>query len=310
MQRSMQTTLIAPAVITAAILGTAQPALAQWGLYGFTADGEVLRIDHATGTASTHGKIGRPVVAATSTRDADQDFFVLTTDDRLLRYDRKTGETTPLLNLVGRPAGYEPVAIDYCTWCVTGPLYLAVVLSPPIGDDVLYTVSLVTGEYEQMWPTGQDGIVAMDKRYAMDQSGRLYTVDWAGKRFVLATAVTLPSPATSYVARGPCYSMYAASNDLWTIPLTGHSWQLVGGGTLGNLIDLVYADAVFYANCDPSISGVSTLNIFDYLCFQSEFIAGGSYACDCDTSTGIGVCDIFDFLCFLNAFANGSGAGC
>ncbi len=298
------------AFLTLTIAIAAQPALAQWGLYGFAADGEVLWIDHATGTASTHGSIGRPVVAATSTRDIDQDFFVLTANDRLLRYDRKTGETTLLLNLTGRPVGYEPVALDYCASCGTGPLHIGVVLSPPIGDDELYRVSLATGKYERMWPTGQDGIVALDNGRAMDQSGRLYIVDWAGKRFFFATTATLPSPTTSYVARGPCYSMYAASNDLWAAPWGGGSWRLVGGGGLGNLVDLVYVDALFYANCDPSISGLSILNIFDYLCFQSEFVAGGSYACDCDTSTGPGVCDIFDFLCFQNAYVIGSGAGC
>jgi FG-GAP-like repeat len=59
-----------------------------------------------------------------------------------------------------------------------------------------------------------------------------------------------------------------------------------------------------FADCDQS-TGVGTLDIFDFLCFQSSFVAGQTYACDCDTSTGIGVCDIFDFLCFQSAFVGG-----
>jgi hypothetical protein len=58
------------------------------------------------------------------------------------------------------------------------------------------------------------------------------------------------------------------------------------------------------ADCETS-TGVNTLDIFDFLCFQNEFAAGASYACDCDTTTGIRVCDIFDFLCFQDAFAAG-----
>jgi hypothetical protein len=58
------------------------------------------------------------------------------------------------------------------------------------------------------------------------------------------------------------------------------------------------------ADCDSS-TGFNTLDIFDFLCFQNEFVAGTSYACDCDSTTGIRICDLFDFLCFQDAFANG-----
>jgi subtilisin family serine protease len=62
--------------------------------------------------------------------------------------------------------------------------------------------------------------------------------------------------------------------------------------------------ALCYPDCDTS-TGVGTLDIFDFLCFQNLFVNANPYACDCDTSTGPLVCDIFDFLCFQNAFANG-----
>jgi subtilisin family serine protease len=59
-----------------------------------------------------------------------------------------------------------------------------------------------------------------------------------------------------------------------------------------------------YADCDTS-TGLGVLDIFDFLCFQNDFVAGGFYACDCDRSTGGTVCDIFDFLCFQDRFVNG-----
>jgi hypothetical protein len=52
-----------------------------------------------------------------------------------------------------------------------------------------------------------------------------------------------------------------------------------------------------YADCD----GSSSLEFFDFLCFQDAFAAGESYA-DCDDS---GALNFFDFLCFQDAFAAG-----
>lgn len=59
-----------------------------------------------------------------------------------------------------------------------------------------------------------------------------------------------------------------------------------------------------YADCDAT-TGIGVLDIFDFLCFQSSFVAGTSYACDCNTTTGLLVCDVFDFLCFQDAFVSG-----
>jgi probable HAF family extracellular repeat protein len=58
------------------------------------------------------------------------------------------------------------------------------------------------------------------------------------------------------------------------------------------------------ADCDRS-TGFGTLDIFDFLCFQSLFVRQQPYACDCDVSTGVGVCDVFDFLCFQTRFVGG-----
>ncbi|MCA9278036.1 MAG: hypothetical protein H6815_04520 [Phycisphaeraceae bacterium] len=52
-----------------------------------------------------------------------------------------------------------------------------------------------------------------------------------------------------------------------------------------------------YADCDSS----GSLNIFDYICFGNEYVAGTSYA-DCD---GSGSLNVFDYICFGNAYAAG-----
>jgi hypothetical protein len=51
------------------------------------------------------------------------------------------------------------------------------------------------------------------------------------------------------------------------------------------------------ADCD----GNGTLNVFDFLCFQTAF-GNGDMSADCD---GNGSLNVFDFLCFQTAFGNG-----
>jgi Beta-propeller repeat len=85
----------------------------------------------------------------------------------------------------------------------------------------------------------------------------------------------------------------------------------IGGATQGSFggpsaggRDAILARFGCFADCDQS-TGAGVLDIFDFLCFQDNFISGEPYACDCDTSTGPGVCDIFDFLCFQGALLGG-----
>ena len=55
-----------------------------------------------------------------------------------------------------------------------------------------------------------------------------------------------------------------------------------------------------YADCDQS-TGQGVLDIFDFLCFQSDFVFSNEDA-DCNQDCML---DIFDFLCFQNAFVGG-----
>ena len=85
------------------------------------------------------------------------------------------------------------------------------------------------------------------------------------------------------------------------VMVAGRTWGSMGGLNVGLSDAYLASYAICYADCDKS----GALDIFDFLCFQSSFLAGEFYACNCDTTTGAGVCDIFDFLCFQNAFVGG-----
>lgn len=56
--------------------------------------------------------------------------------------------------------------------------------------------------------------------------------------------------------------------------------------------------------CVANFNDDCDLNIFDFLAFQTAFVAGDPRA-DLDHSTGVGILDIFDFLTFQSRFANG-----
>ncbi len=67
--------------------------------------------------------------------------------------------------------------------------------------------------------------------------------------------------------------------------------------TMDNLIVGLSAGASCYPDCDES----GTLDIDDFICFQTFFAIGDKYA-DCD---GSGALDIDDFICFQTFFAIG-----
>ena len=73
-------------------------------------------------------------------------------------------------------------------------------------------------------------------------------------------------------------------------------------GTIGGAVAAEFRPADLCDEpCYPDCDGNTTLDIFDFLCFQDAFVSGVGYA-DCD---GNSVFDIFDFLCFQDAFVTG-----
>ncbi|MCH7792443.1 MAG: hypothetical protein IID31_09220 [Planctomycetes bacterium] len=87
-------------------------------------------------------------------------------------------------------------------------------------------------------------------------------------------------------------------------PLGPGWWPMSAFGVSGDIVIRAVVAPVCYADFDKSAGAIS-LDIFDFLAFQTAFVSNDRLACDCDTGTGRGLCDIFDFLCFQNAFVAG-----
>jgi hypothetical protein len=66
---------------------------------------------------------------------------------------------------------------------------------------------------------------------------------------------------------------------------------------------IFYHVAPCYPNCDGS-TVAPVLNVNDFICFQTRFAAGDSWA-NCDESTEAPVLNVGDFVCFMQRFAGG-----
>ncbi len=118
---------------------------------------------------------------------------------------------------------------------------------------------------------------------------------------VACAGVNCPQPTGACcLSGGGC--LVLTQSDCSIIP--NASWK--GAGT--SCVDLNQngiadaCEAVCYPNCDgSSAGGVPTLNVNDYICFQTRFALGDPYA-DCDNS---GSRNVNDYICFQTRFALG-----
>jgi hypothetical protein len=276
------------ALIAIASCSLAQPALAQWGLFGFAADGRMYEINEFTGEMALVGDVGVPVVDAASINF--QEIVVLTDDDRVLSVNLRNLETTVVMQLTGRPAGYVPVAFGG----------YAAVLRPPVGHDILYAIDTNATAYLEIRSTGINDVTGMDETRLCTTSGDLYYFNSFSGQRRLVWRLTNGDPLETYAITN-CGDV-----------VTGDGMYLIERSTLrpiqiratgfAHIKALAYSSAMDYA-CEFSVSGPGGCDIFDFLDFQNAFVNGDPLACDCDTSTGPGVCDLFDFLCFQNAWA-------
>jgi hypothetical protein len=125
----------------------------------------------------------------------------------------------------------------------------------------------------------------------VDQINMDYTIELSSGGMTIATDTfnyggSFPAP--------PVYWEDASGRTFDRIVITDTNGG--GGWGLDNLA-VVVAQVTCYPDCD----GNTTLDVFDFLCFQDAFVAMDPYA-DCD---GNSVFDVFDFLCFQDAFVVG-----
>jgi len=113
--------------------------------------------------------------------------------------------------------------------------------------------------------------------YVNDDSGQAYNGDTTVTVFLDVAEVNGYAPGT--------YSDTITFSDCYN-----------GGNSYNRSVRLV-VEGTCAADCDEN----GTLNIFDFLCFQTAF-GNGDPAADCDNS---GTLNLFDFLCFQTLFGNG-----
>ena len=104
------------------------------------------------------------------------------------------------------------------------------------------------------------------------------------------------APASGGVVTDPCAATLVT--DLDGAPNPVLSW------VSGDIVIRAVVTPVCYADFDKS-GAAGSLDIFDFLAFQTAFVSNDRLACGCDTNSGPDLCDIFDFLCFQDAFVGG-----
>jgi hypothetical protein len=285
------------AALAAACL--AQPALAQWGLHGFTDNGLIYQIDEFTGNRVLVGDLGTPIIGV-SRLNGFFKFAALTADDRIIAINFRDYSTTPLITLTGRPAGYTPVAFMYWYWPAPS---IRIVLDAPTGEDIMFQVDPATGVYERVGTTGLHDVVDYNG-WLLTESGSVY---WnpSPQQWVFRFRVEVNEPLRAM--SGSYCAIYSGQGLFLGTNYTGAVTQIVATG-FEDIAALVYHNAWNFACNLDTTTGIAVCDVFDFLMFQHMWISEDPFACDCDTNSGPGVCDIFDFLCFQNAFAEGMNA--
>ncbi len=273
------------------------PCAAQWGLFGFTGDGDLHHIDRSTGARTFVGSTGLDVVAASDTGSL---LIAVTNDGRLHTIDRVFARSVDSRAITGLPAGHRVTAM-----ASNNGLFAAVrtIVTSPQGEQHLYEVSLSTGA-----ATRRGGPFAVSDIGAIGGYYGLHIITRDGQIYELNhQTLALTYQTTLWPAGGPYIGItslcehwgIAIGSGYWTLTQT-EPWTPVHHTGYEDLVGIAMFNAFAYADCDYTWYG---LDIFDFLCWGYEFGQRNPYACDCDVSTGLGVCDVFDYICYLNAWA-------
>jgi hypothetical protein len=160
---------------------------------------------------------------------------------------------------------------------------------------------MTTGAYATVGPTNRTDIQGLafgpgGVLYAAGVVGGLYTLDTVtGAGTVIGGSLQGDEQSLEFDRDG---TLYCARSNLRTVnPATGITTLIGPIGAVSDLRGLAMVGPSCYADCDQS----GSLNVNDFVCFQSRFAAGAPYA-DCDHS---GSLNVNDFVCFQSAFAAG-----
>jgi hypothetical protein len=292
----------------AAIAGASGTASAQAVLYGVGANGDLIRIDPATGAGTLIGNSGVGANGATE----DNAGHILSgggNADQIISIDPATGAGSVFLNTTGRPLGY---GIRGMAVTPANVLYVVMSQADTTAIDTLATIDLVSGAYTVIGPTGRTDIQALASSpagvlYAVGTNlgGRLYQIDaTTGAAAVVGggsfggddQALEFLPDGTAYACRANLRSVDPATGQTTLVGATGFA-------DIRGMAMLNAAPPACYANCDGS-TAAPVLNVQDFTCFLTRYASGDAYA-NCDGSTAAPVLNVQDFSCFLQRYASG-----
>jgi hypothetical protein len=292
---------------TACVLLLAVPATAQTTCYVVRANGDLLRLDAATGATQVVGSSGVACAAGGSPWFAGNEWVYSTGDPthpgRIVRIDRFTGAVGGSAELVGLPAGYTPRNLS---------AYSILHSEDPQAPDLLGWIDSWSGQCTVIGPTGRRDLKAAAGAYpnvyaiGPDSGGTLYMLDpGTGLATVIGTGDYGDS---STLAFGPDGSLLACGSTLIGInPATGGATAIgpTGFTDIRALASITRASC--YVNCNSGCNPPPCLNVLDFNCFLNAFASGNPYA-NCDESTTPPTLNVLDFNCFLNRFIAGCTA--
>jgi hypothetical protein len=296
----MLTRVVCPVVFLASA------AAAQTTYYAVRANGDLLRLDTATGATQLVGSSGVHCGAGGAYPSSGNEWVYSTGDPghpgRIVRIDRFTGEARGSVEMVGVPAGYAPRNLS--GYCILHS-------EDPQSPDLLGWIESWSGQCQVIGATGRRDLEAAlgsnPNVYAIgpEGGGTLYTLDPATGA---ATAIgTGDYGDSSTLTFGPGGSLLACGSNLISI-------QPVGGATVIGPTGFADIRALApisrqscYANCSPGCNPPPCLNVLDFNCFLNRFTSGDPYA-NCDESTTPPTLNVLDFNCFLNRFVAGCSA--
>jgi len=274
-------------------------AFGQNALYGVRGNGDVLRINTASGAGVFVGSSGVVCQAAYRwapfvTQGPRPEFLgILGPANQVARVTPWSGQVLETGTISGVPTGYSIRAFG------GGDMLLAPDDPTAVGLLAHWEASIIvigpTGRTDlQSLAYGPNGLVAL----GTDGGGGLYQLDTVmGAATLIGGGGFGDARALATLDNG---SLVAAGSNLLAVNATTGATTLIGPIGISDVRGLTVVSACI-ADCAAG-GPPPWLSVQDFICFQSKFAAGDPYA-NCDGSTTPPVLNVADFICFMSAFA-------
>jgi hypothetical protein len=293
-------------------------------LYAVRSNGEVLRLDPATGAGTLVGSSGIECESGTSLNygcGSGQSCFgqcggiyeyMLTGAgpgpqvDQIQFLSRWSGSRVWTVTTSGRPPGYSVCAMV----ALDDTIIVALRDGSQPGENILAQIYRWSGAYTVIGPMGRGDVTALSwgpggGLFALGSGGggRLYTVNRTTGAATLIGEGGFGSD-TGALTGADGLHLYAAGTNLRLVDSATGAATIIGPTGYTDLRGMGWIVRQFpwcYANCD--CGGIPVLNVQDFSCFLSKFAAGDPYA-NCDQSTSAPALNVADFTCFLQKYTS------